>query len=282
MVRNSIAHGIEGPQERLAAGKQAGARILLGAHLAEGRAHLVVADDGRGLDMAAIAARARSMGLAPEHMPEERLRRLIFHPGFSTARQVSTLSGRGVGLDVVANVVQGLGGSIDVRSTPGQGTVFLIDLPVTASLVKALVFGVDREMFAAPTSFVVDTIEVGQSKRMDRLPWRGDSVQTLDSGSLLGCSELAREGTRPYGIIVEAATKRCALLVDRLLGVQEIVVKPLDEALRGAQLLSGLTVLGQGRVVPILDCGEVVRRSLEPIGDLPADMQVQGRAGHGI
>ena len=274
MVRNSVAHGIESAAERAAAGKPARAQILLGARLAEGRARIVVADDGRGLDMAAIAAKARVFGLDPEHMPESELRRLIFQPGFSTAAEVSTLAGRGVGLEVVANVVQSLGGSIDVRSVAGQGTVFLIDLPVTASLVKALIFGVDSEMFAVPASFVVDSIEVREASMLEinrvlLYPWRGDFLRVLDAGRLLGCAGLAQEWTRPYGIVVEAASKRCALMVDWLVGVQEIVVKPLDEALRSSHVLSGLTILGQGRVVPILDCSEVVKRAAGPAASVP-------------
>jgi two-component system chemotaxis sensor kinase CheA len=269
MVRNAVAHGIESATERAALGKPARAQILLGARLLDGRARIVVADDGRGLDMAAIAAKARAFGLHPERMPESELRRLIFQPDFSTAAEVSTLAGRGVGLEVVANVVQSLGGRIDVRSTTGQGTVFVIDLPVTASLVKALIFGVDSEMFALPASFVVDSIETREESmhainHVLLCPWRGDFLRAIDAGDLLGCAGLAQKWTRPYGIIVEAAAKRCALLVDWLVGVQEIVVKPLDESLRGSRVLSGLTILGQGRVVPILDCSEVLRRASGP------------------
>jgi two-component system, chemotaxis family, sensor kinase CheA len=267
MVRNAVAHGLESAEQRAAAGKPTRAQILLGARLAEGRARIVVADDGRGLDMAAIAAMARACGLCPERMPEGELRRLIFQPGFSTAAEVSTLAGRGVGLEVVANVVQNLGGRIDVRSVTGQGTVFFIDLPVTASLVKALVFAVDNEMFAVPASFVVDSMKVREESMHEInhvlvCPWRGDFLRTIDGGNLLGC--VAQKGTRRYGIIIEAAAKRCALLVDWLVGVQEIVVRPLDETLRGSLVLAGLTILGQGRVVPILDCGEVLRRASGP------------------
>jgi two-component system chemotaxis sensor kinase CheA len=266
MVRNAVAHGIESPAQRAAAGKPARARLLLGARLAEGRARIVVADDGRGLNMAAIAAKARAMGLQPDQMSDAELRRLIFQPDFSTAAEVSTLAGRGVGLEVVANAVQSLGGSVDVRSVAGQGTVFLIDVPVTASLVKALIFGVDSEMFAAPVSFVLDSIEVREESMREAnrellYPWRGDLVCAVDGGRLLGCAGLAQDWTRPYGIIVEAAAKRRVLLVDWLMGVQEIVVKPLDETLRGSRLLSGVTILGQGHVVPILDCGELVKRA---------------------
>jgi len=288
MVRNSVAHGIESAEARVAAGKPAGAQILLGARLAEGRARIVVADDGRGLDMAAIAAKARAFGLCPEHMPEAELRRLIFQPGFSTAREVSTLAGRGVGLEVVANVVQTLGGRIDVRTVAGQGTVFVIDLPVTASLVKALIFSVDDEIFAVPASFVADSIEVREESMHEindvlLCPWRGDFLRALDAGRLLGCAGAASACARRYGIIVEAASKRCTLLVDRLLGVQEIVVKPLDDTLRGSHVLTGLTVLGQGRVVPILDCGEVLRRisrSVDPAPRVWSGRDPQGSRGH--
>ena len=282
MVRNAVAHGIESAAERSAAGKPARAQILLGARLVDGRARIVVADDGRGLDMAAIAAKARALGLDPEHTPEAELRRLIFHPGFSTAKEVSTLAGRGVGLEVVANVTQSLGGRIDVRSVAGEGTVFVIDLPVTASLVKALIFGVDSETFAVPASFVVDSIEVREESmyevnRVLLCPWRGDFLRAIDAGRLLGCAGLAQRWTRPYGIVVEAAARRCALLVDWLVGVQEIVVRPLDETLCGARVLSGLTILGQGRVVPILDCGEVLRRAGGPLATTPSG-QVQARS----
>jgi two-component system chemotaxis sensor kinase CheA len=285
MVRNAVAHGIESAAERSAAGKPARAQILLGARLVDGRARIVVADDGRGLDMAAIAGKARALGLDPDRMPEDELRRLIFQPGFSTAKEVSTLAGRGVGLEVVANATQSLGGRIDVRSVAGEGTVFLIDLPVTASLVKALIFGVDSETFAVPASFVVDNIEVREESmyeinRVLLCPWRGDFLRAVDAGRLLGCAGLAQQWTRPYGIVVEAAAQRCALLVDWLAGVQEIVVRPLDETLCGSRLLSGLTILGQGRVVPILDCGELLKRAAGPAATVPPRQEMARSPSH--
>ena len=288
MVRNAVAHGIESAEQRAAAGKPARAQILLGARLVEGRARILVADDGRGLDMDAIAAKARAFGLCPERMPEGELRRLIFQSGFSTAAEVSSLAGRGVGLEVVANVVQSLGGRIDVRSVAGQGTVFLIDLPVTAALVKALIFGVGSELYAVPASFVVDSMEAREESMHESNHallcfWRGDFLRAIDGGQLLGCA--AQAGTRSYVIIVEAAAKRCALLVDRLVGVQEIVVRPLDETLRSSRVLSGLTILGQGRVLPILDCGEVLRRTSGPVARVqpaPSGRDPQESIGHVI
>jgi two-component system chemotaxis sensor kinase CheA len=194
-------------------------------------------------------------------------------------------------LEVVANVIQSLGGRIDVRSVAGEGTVFLIDLPVTASLVKALIFGVDSETFALPASFVVDSIEVREESmyeinRVLLCPWRGDFLRAVDAGRLLGCAGLAQQWTRPYGIVVEAAAQRCALLVDWLVGVQEIVTRPLDEPLCGSRVLSGLTILGQGRVVPILDCGEVLKRAAGPVAtatpSVPSDKAAHRSSSHVI
>lgn len=265
IVRNAVAHGIESAAERAAGGKPANAQILLSARLREGRVHVSVADDGRGLDLPAIAAKAQAQGIDTSGLAERDLQRLIFHAGLSTASFVSKLAGRGVGLDVVASVVQGLGGSIDVRSTQARGTMFVLDLPVTVSLQKALVFGVDSETFAVPTGFVIDSMpsrerDLQQINRVLLCSWRGDFVRATDGGRLLGCQGLAEAWARPYAVVMQAGNKRGALLVDWLSGVQEIVVKPLDEMFAGCTTVAGVTTLAQGRVVPILDCVEVVRR----------------------
>jgi chemotaxis protein histidine kinase CheA len=215
--------------------------------------------------LAAIAAKAKAQGIDSANLSERDVQRLIFQAGLSTASSVSKLAGRGVGLDVVASVVQGLGGSIDVRSTSGRGTMFVLDLPVTVSLQKALIFGVDSETFAIPTGFVVDTLpnrekDLQAINRVLLCSWRGDFVRATDAGRLLGCQGLAEAWARPYAIVMQAGNKRGALLVDWLSGVQEIVVKPLDETFAGCTMIAGATVLAQGRVVPILDCVDVVRR----------------------
>jgi len=163
-------------------------------------------------------------------------------------------------------VVQSLGGSIDVYSTSGQGTVFTLDLPVTVSLQKALIFGVDSETFAVPAGFILDTMQSGEKdmqvvNRVLLVSWRDDFVRAADAGRLLGCQGLAQAWTRPYAVVLQAGNKRGALLVDWLSGVQEIVVKPLDDLFAHCRMVAGATVLGQGRVVPILDCLEVVRRT---------------------
>ena len=266
IVRNAVAHGIESIDERALRGKPAKAQILLSARMREGRVQVCVADDGRGLDLRAIAAKANSQGLDTSNLAERDIQRLIFQAGFSTAPSVSNLAGRGVGLDVVASVVQGLGGSIDVRGASGRGAVFVLDLPVTVSLQKALIFGVDSETFAVPAGFILDTMESREKdmqaiNRVLLVSWRGDFVRAADAGRLLGCQGLAQAWARPYAIVLQAGNKRGALLVDWLSGVQEIVVKPLDETLAACRMVAGATVLAQGRVIPILDCVEVVRRT---------------------
>ncbi len=265
ILRNSVAHGIEPSADRAAAGKPAKATLVLSASVREGRVSISVGDDGRGLDLAAIVAKAKAEGIDTDHLSDRDLQRLIFRAGFSTAKAVSNLAGRGVGLDVVASVVQSLGGTVDVRSTPGKGTLFILDLPVTVSLQKALIFGVDSETYAAPAGFVVDTKEgrekdLQQINRVLLLSWRGDFVRAADAGRLLGCQGLAEPWARPYALVLQAGNKSGALLVDWLSGVQEIVVKPLDASLSACTSVAGATVLAQGRVVPILDCVEVVRR----------------------
>ena len=266
IVRNAVAHGIESADERTSHGKPAKAQILLSARLREGRVQVCVADDGRGLDLRAIAAKANAQGMDTSALSERDIQRLIFQAGLSTAISVSNLAGRGVGLDVVASVVQSLGGTIDVRGASGRGTVFVLDLPVTVSLQKALIFGVDSETFAIPAGFILDTME-SREKNMQSInrvllvSWRGDFVRAVDAGRLLGCQGLAQAWARPYAIILQAGNKRGALLVDWFSGVQEIVVKPLDACLAACRMVAGATVLAQGRVVPILDCVEVVRRT---------------------
>lgn len=282
IIRNAVAHGIESPEERTAAGKPARAQVLLSARLREGRVNLCIADDGRGLDVAAIAAKASAQGLDVSDLSERDLQRLIFRHGFSTAKTITHLAGRGVGLDVVAGVVQELGGSIDVRSSSGRGTVFILDLPVTVSLQKALIFGVDSETFAVPAGFVLDTLESREKdmqtiNRVLLFSWRGDFVRAVDAGRLLGCQGLAQAWTRPYAVVLQAGNKRGALLVDWVSGVQEIVIKPLDPCLAGCRMMAGATVLAQGRVVPILDSVEVVRRvhaALLPEERTPAGPEV--------
>jgi two-component system chemotaxis sensor kinase CheA len=262
MIRNAIAHGLEPPEARAAAGKPAEASIVLAAKLVSGRVKIAVVDDGRGLDLGAIARKAARMGVDTDGMHEDDLRRLIFMPGFSTASSVSNLAGRGVGLDVVSDVVHTLGGSVDVESVPGAGTAFLLNLPVTVSQLKALLVSVDKEPFIVPLGFVLETIPLEASALHEVgattvLPWRGELIPVVDGGALLG-TRPAPELRRRYCVILSSGNRRRGLLVDRLHKRQEVIIKGLDEALGQVRVVFGLCLLGDGRVAPILDCAHIL------------------------
>jgi two-component system chemotaxis sensor kinase CheA len=266
MVRNAFAHGIEEPAARRAAGKPADAHLLLAAKLVSGRVKIAVVDDGRGLDLQAIARKARSMGVETEGMSEEELRRLIFMPNFSTAKAVSNLAGRGVGLDVVAEAIHSLGGSVDVESAPGAGTAFPLNMPVTISQLKGLVVSVDRELFIVPLGFVLESVavnpatihEVGHAPVMT---WRGELVSVVDTGVLVG-TRAERSPGRAYCVILSSGNRRRGLLVDKLLRRQEVVIKGLDESLGPSRVVFGLSILGDGRVAPILDCAQILGQTM--------------------
>jgi len=188
---------------------------------------------------------------------------LIFVQGLSTTERVTELAGRGVGLDAAATAIHGLGGSIEVRSTPGEGTAFVLSLPLTLAIVRSLIVEVDCERFAVPLSHVAETsrVEPGAMHEIGGrgvLMWRGSTVGVADGGTLLGTAQ--RPGKRAYCVVLFAGARRRAVLVDRLVGHQDVVVKGLDPSLGRPQLVSGTTILGDGSVACILDAAGVVAR----------------------
>jgi two-component system chemotaxis sensor kinase CheA len=182
---------------------------------------------------------------------------LVFVAGLSTADRVTTLSGRGMGLDVVANVIHALGGTIEVESRPGKGTGFTLSLPVTLAIVRSLIVEVDRERYAVPLSHVAETVRaepeaIRQINNQGVTQWRGDIIHVADAGAVLGTQEPS-QAPRAFYVVMTAGAKRRGLLVDRLIGHQDIVVKGLDPALGRPAVVSGTTILGDGRVACILD-----------------------------
>jgi two-component system chemotaxis sensor kinase CheA len=257
LLTNAVAHGLELPADRGKAGKPAEGVLRLHAATVSGRVAIQVSDDGRGLDEAAIRSRAEALGLDIRTADAAQLHNLVFLPGLSTAEQVTTLSGRGMGLDVAANVIHGLGGTIEVTSRPGQGTVFTLSLPVTLAIVRSLIVEVDRERYAVPLSHVAETVRaepeaIRQINNQGVTQWRGDLIHVADGGAVLG-TQGTSGGMRPFYVVMTAGAKRRGLLVDRLVGHQDIVVKGLDPALGRPTVVSGTTILGDGRVACILD-----------------------------
>ncbi|HEY7479232.1 MAG TPA: chemotaxis protein CheW [Gemmatimonadales bacterium] len=257
LLTNAVAHGLEPSGDRAKAGKPAEGVLRLHAAAVSGRVAIQVSDDGRGLDEAAIRARAEALGMDTRTVDPAQLHNLVFLPGLSTAERVTTLSGRGMGLDVAANVIHGLGGTIEVASRPGQGTVFTLSLPVTLAIVRSLIIEVDRERYAVPLSHVAETVRaepeaIRQINNQGVTQWRGDLIHVADGGAVLG-TQGASGGMRPFYVVMTAGARRRGLLVDRLVGHQDIVVKGLDPALGRPTVVSGTTILGDGGVACILD-----------------------------
>jgi two-component system, chemotaxis family, sensor kinase CheA len=257
LLSNAVAHGLELPEDRVKAGKPPEGLLRLQAAAVSGRVAIRVSDDGRGLDETAIRAKAEALGVDTRAADTAQLHGLVFVAGLSTADRVTTLSGRGVGLDVAANVIHALGGTIEVESRPGKGTAFTLSLPVTLAIVRSLIVEVDRERFAVPLSHVAETVRaepeaIRQINNQGVTQWRGDLIHVADAGTVLGTQEPS-PAPRPFYVVMTAGAKRRGLLVDRLIGHQDIVVKGLDPALGRPAVVSGTTILGDGQVACILD-----------------------------
>lgn len=262
LVSNAVVHGVESESERARVGKAAEATVGLRAVALADRVSITVSDDGRGLDATRILAKARELGLEAPSAATADVYSLIFVPGFSTAERVSHIAGRGVGLDAAAAAIHDLGGSIEVASRPGQGTVFTLSLPLTLAIVRSLIVEVDRERYAVPLSHVAETarLEPGKLHEIHRqgvLMWRGSAIHVADGGRLLGTGS-SRSAPRNYFVVLFAGPRRRGLLVDRLVGHQDVVVKSLDPSLGRPDVVSGATILGDGRVACILDAAGIV------------------------
>ena len=265
LVRNAVDHGMETPQARLAAGKPEIGVINLRASQRGGNILIEVTDDGRGLDTERIRARAaeRGMVVAPD-ATEQDVWQLIFEAGFSTAEEVTEVSGRGVGMDVVKRNIQSLGGTIDLFSSPGEGMRVTVSVPLTLAIMEAMTVAVGGETYVLPLACVVESRSVDLAD-LHTLPGQGDTLRVRDD--YLPVLHLARlfPPKRPLAtggriaVIVETDGCDAALLVDELVGQQQVVVKSLEANFRKVPGLSGATVMGDGSVALILDVGHLVR-----------------------
>lgn len=266
MVRNSADHGLEMPAARRAAGKPEKGTIRLSAYHEGGHVILEIADDGRGLDVERIKVKAVENGLCSEadaaRMTDAQAFRYIFHAGFSTAAAVTSVSGRGVGMDVVRCNIEAIGGTIDVRSKRGEGTVFTIKIPLTLAIVPALIVESTGERFALPQTSVVELVRVRPDsehslsfiKQAHVLRLRDRLLPIVDLGAVMNLS--CHWGQRPEGeliVVMQVGNNRFGVVVDSVSHTEEIVVKPLSTVLRGLSLVSGSTILGDGRVIMIID-----------------------------
>ena len=267
LVRNSCDHGIEMPAERRAAGKSETGTITLAASHQGGSIVIEVRDDGKGLSRPKLIKKARERGIdAPDDMSDADVWSLIFAPGFSTAEVVTDVSGRGVGMDVVKKNITALGGTVEIESAEGFGMSVRVRLPLTLAIMDGMSVGVNNECYILPLASVVESFQV-QPDTVRSIGGSGQVVRVreeyLPVVELERVFDVQRNGVlpaKPVMVVVEAEGRRAALLVDELLGQQQVVVKNLEANYRRVSDVSGATIMGDGRVALILDVGALARR----------------------
>ncbi|HKP74667.1 MAG TPA: chemotaxis protein CheA, partial [Longimicrobiaceae bacterium] len=275
LLRNSLDHGIEAPAERRAHGKPETGTLRLSASRERSRIIIRVEDDGRGIQRDRVLAKAVQNGVVARDeaagLPDEEVYRLLTRPGFSTAETVTDVSGRGVGLDVVATRVRALGGMLEIWSEPGRGTSMTLQLPQTLAIVRALLVRQSGETYALPLTHVGETVhlqpaEVGKVKNRTVAFLREEVIPLLALKQILRANGRGQgtgnrgqqNGTKRHAVVLEVGEQRIGLEVDALMGQQEIVVKQFDATADTLRLFSGATILSDGRPALILDAGSVI------------------------
>jgi two-component system chemotaxis sensor kinase CheA len=265
LLRNAVDHGLEGPEAREAAGKPRAGRLTLAAQRDRSSVLIVVRDDGRGIDRDRVLARALALGLVESgtsRLDDDALMRCIAHPGFSTAEQVTDISGRGVGIDAVQSKVRALGGAFEVQSEMGVGTTVIVRLPVTLAIVRALLARVGTERYALPLTHVRETMErapatIRQVQGKDVLVLRDEVIPVLRLREVVQLP-YAKEAEDEEIVVIERGDRRAGLVVDELTGQEDIVVKSFDAVRDGATMFSGATILADGAPALIVDVGSLL------------------------
>ena len=277
LVRNALDHGLETPDVREASGKSRVGTLSLNAYHEGGSVVIDISDDGAGLNRDRILAKARERGIIDAHVQptDAQVYDCIFAPGFSTAAVVSDVSGRGVGMDVVRRNIRDLGGTVDVHSTPGQGATFRIRLPLTLAILDGQLVRVGSNVYIISLVSIIESLQVEAgnvqtvSGSCELYSLRSEYLPVLRLYDMFGVQPDSTDLTEGLLVVVEAMGKKVALLVDELLGQQQVVVKSLQTNFRNVNGISGATILGTGSVAMILDVNGLVRLSRERYADLP-------------
>ena len=286
MLRNAVDHGIENPEQRRGAGKEESGHVSLELSREGGEVVITLADDGKGIDTDAVRRKAIERGLMAENtpLPDHEVQQFIFHAGFSTASQVTQLSGRGVGMDVVASEIKQLGGSVTIDSRPGQGTRFVVRLPFTLAMNRALMVRVGEDAYAIPLNQIEGIVRVSpyelsdyfQARQAGGLPAYRYAGQEYDLHYL---GRFVHDVAQPHldnhsqpmpVLLIRSADHTVALVVDNLIGSREVVVKSVGPQLASVAGISGATILGDGAVVIILDIHSLIRAAQAQQAALPA------------
>jgi len=263
LIRNSCDHGLETPEERIAAGKPAAGQVKLSAHQQGGEVVITIRDDGRGIDRDRVRAKAETQGLIQpgQTVSEQELLQMIFHPGFSTAAAVTNLSGRGVGMDVVKRTIESLRGAIDIKSVPGEGSTVTLRIPLTLAIIDGLLVRVGEGRYVIPLAAVEECIELSLE---EDLRSRGRSFITLRDRLVpfLRLREMFDTGTRPDPhqkiVVIATGAERVGLVVDQIIGSHQTVIKSMSALHRDVSTFAGATILGDGGVALILDVVQLV------------------------
>lgn len=261
LIRNSMDHGVEHPDDREAKGKSRVGQVGLIARHEGNNVIIMVTDDGAGINAAKVRSKAVEKGVVTQedadNMTDAEAVRLVFLPGFSTSDVITDVSGRGVGMDVVRTTIEALGGVIDVETKENEGSIFKIKLPLTLAIIQALLVNVQEEIYAIPLAAIDSTINITPEdiktiQNKETIVIRGEIIPIvrLDKALNLEATEDAEE---LYVVIVHVGDKKCGIIVDKLIGQQEIVIKTLGKLLSGIKIISGATVLGNGQIALILD-----------------------------
>ena len=267
LVRNAVGHGIESAEQRTQKGKPAAGTIRLDAYHQGNQVIVEVSDDGRGIDAQKVRARALERGMVTaeeaKRLNESEILDFIFRPGFSTADEVTEISGRGVGLDVVQSVLQRLKGTVQIETRPGQGTTFRLQLPLTLAIIKALLFRVEQRLYAIPLNAVAEIArahenDLHQVDNREVLQLRNAVLPIIRLGRPPARDEI--HGGKIFVLVIELGERKYGLLVNSLEGEEELVIKALDDRTAETDLVSGASILGDGRVVLILNMVAIVER----------------------
>lgn len=265
MIRNSIDHGIESPDQRAWDDKPAQGTITLSASQRSGRIWIEIADDGAGINRPRVLAKAQEKGIVPPDaiLSDTDIDNLIFLPGFSTATAVTSVSGRGVGMDVVKRNIESLGGSVVVSSTPGQGSLFSISLPLTLAILDGMIVRIGTEHYIIPTVSILETMRPapdsvhGVNGHSDVLNVRGEIVSIVRLASIFGIANAEADISRALVVLVESGGEKMGLVVDELVGQQQVVIKSLEPNTQAVRGISSATILGDGKVSLILEINDL-------------------------
>jgi two-component system, chemotaxis family, sensor kinase CheA len=268
LLRNSIDHGLEPAGERMAAGKAEVGTVILKAYHSGNHVFIEVRDDGKGINRKKVLKKAMEKGIIYEqqaaNLSDKQVFELLFASGLSTADQISDISGRGVGLDVVKTKIESLGGAVTVDSIDGKGTTFLIQLPLTLSIISAMLVKVEQEMYAVPLSSIIETAvfkkeQIMHAHQQDVIDFRGRIVPLVSLQNIFHVPATDENENEISVVIVRKGDKMAGLVVDSFIGQQEIVLKSLGKYLVNVFAISGATILGNGQVALIIDCNALIK-----------------------